>query len=37
MEFERLMADFGEAAGIDARPDAQGTVWIDSDGVMVTV
>ena len=37
MEFERLTADFGEAAGIDARPDAQGTAWIDSDGVMVTV
>ena len=37
MEFERLMAEFGEAAGIDTRPDAKGTVWIDSDGVMVTV
>ena len=37
MEFERLMAEFGEAAGVETRPDAQGTVWIDTDGVMVTV
>ena len=37
MEFERLMVEFSEAAGIEARPDAQGTVWIDTDGVMVTV
>lgn len=37
MKFEQLMADFRDATGVDARPDGSGTVWLDADGVPVTV
>ena len=37
MEFERLIADFSEAAGFGMEPDAHGTAWCEADGVQVTV
>ena len=35
MEFERLIADFSEAAGFEI--DSDGTAWCEADGVLVTV
>lgn len=37
MEFERLVADFAEAAGLELSVDSEGTVWCDADGVPVTL
>ena len=37
MEFERLLADFGDATGIDLSPDSQGSAWCEADGVVVTL
>ncbi|MBP5509522.1 MAG: CesT family type III secretion system chaperone [Kiritimatiellae bacterium] len=37
MEFEKLIADFSEAAGFGLETDSQGTVWCEADGVLVTV
>ncbi|MBQ6141241.1 MAG: type III secretion system chaperone [Kiritimatiellae bacterium] len=37
MEFERLIADFSEAAGFGMETDSDGTAWCEADGVLVTV
>ena len=37
MEFESLVADFAEAAGLELSVDSEGTVWCDADGVPVTL
>ena len=37
MEFEKLVAEFAEAAGLQLEADSEGTVWCDADGVPVMV
>ena len=37
MGFERLLADFGDATGIDLSLDSQGSAWCEADGVVVTL
>lgn len=37
MKFEQLIAEFSKETGIGVAPDSQGAIWLEADGVPVTV
>lgn len=37
MKFEQLIAEFSKETGLDVKPDSQGTLWLEADGVPVTI